>query len=328
MGLVGERLRLAVNPGTADSGDAQPASGRPSPTEASHFARAPVALCVVNRQRRFEAVNMRMAALLGSQPESLVGRFAASAIADADTILSSCFAKADAGKPLADLDIAWEGRRFQLSFSALVENGRVSKLSVAAADISRRVQTEERLIKSRQRLLSLARQDHLTGLFNRRGLEMQLQRELRRASAARGRVALLLVDIDHFKLYNDSFGHSAGDECLRAVAGELNRCGQGVAAVARYGGEEFALVVPDASSSVAAGLADRCRQAINELRLRHPAAERKQVTISIGVASLEVRGEAGAIGTHALELLRAADESLYRAKRLGRDRISVAAIAF
>ena len=122
-------------------------------------------------------------------------------------------------------------------------------------------------------------------------------------------------------------GDSAGDECLRAVAGELNRCGQGVAAVARYGDEEFALVVPDASPSVAAGLADRCRQAINALRLQHSAAERKQVTISIGVASLEVRDGAGAIGTQAFELLRAADESLYRAKRLGRDRISVAAIA-
>lgn len=328
MGLaVDERLRPTVHRGTGDGAQDRPAPWPPRTTDACHFASAPVALCIINRQRRFEAVNLCMAELLGSQPDSLAGRFVASALADADTILSSCFAKADVGEPLADLDIAWQGRRFQLSFSALVEDGRVRALSVAAADISRRVRTEERLLKSRQRLLSVARQDHLTGLLNRRGLEVQLQRELRRACAAWGRVALLLVDIDHFKLYNDTFGHSAGDECLRAVAGELNRCGQGVAAVARYGGEEFALVVPDASSSVAAGLADRCRQAINELRLQHPAAERKHVTISIGVASLEVRDEAGAIGTQGFELLRAADESLYRAKRLGRDRISVAAIA-
>ena len=304
----------------------QPPASSSGPQFPAYFAIAPIALCVIDRQRRFAAANERMAELAGCPADALAGRYAASLLADADTILSSCFAKADAGEQLRDFVVAWRGRRLQLSFSPLVEDGHVDGLCVAAADITRRVRTERRLQRSRRRLLSIAARDHLTGLLNRRGLEMRLRRELRRAGAASASVAVLLVDIDHFKLYNDRFGHPAGDKCLRAVSAALEECSRGTAAVARYGGEEFALVLPDASPRTAGELADRCRQAVNSLAVPHPATDRGQVTISIGVALIEGNAIAGSIVNHAAELLRASDESLYRAKRLGRDRISIASV--
>ena len=300
----------------------------PRPTMPGYFTAAPIALCIVDRQRRFEAVNERMAELAGMPAGELAGRFAASLLADADTILSSCFAKADAGERLRDFTIAWQDRWLELSFSALAENGQVRALCVAAADITRRIRTERRLLRSHRRLLSIATRDHLTGLLNRRGLEMRLRQELRRAGAARSHVAVLLVDIDHFKLYNDHFGHPAGDRCLRVVSAALEQCGLGAAAaVARYGGEEFALVVPDTGPQAAAELADRCRRAITSLAVPHPATDRDRVTISVGGAVLDAGAVAGSISDHATELLRASDESLYRAKRSGRDCISVTSVA-
>lgn len=304
----------------------QPSAGAPGHRFAAYFAMAPIALCVIDRQRRFTVANEQMAELAGYSTGALAGRFAASLIADADTILSSCFAKADAGEQLRDLVVAWRGRQLQLSFSPLVEDGHVDGLCVAAADITRRVRIERRLQQSRRRLLSIAARDHLTGLLNRRGLEMRLRCELRRAGAESASVAVLLVDIDHFKHYNDRFGHPAGDKCLRAVSAALEECSGGTAAVARYGGEEFALVLPDASPRTAVELADRCRQAVNSLAVPHPAADRGRVTISIGVALLKGNAVDGSIASHATELLRVSDESLYRAKRLGRDRISIASV--
>lgn len=219
------------------------------------------------------------------------------------------------------------GRQLQLSISPLVENGQIDGLCVAAADITRRVRTERRLQRSRRRLLSIAARDHLTGLLNRRGLAMGLHRELRCAGAKRASVAVLLIDIDHFKLYNDHFGHPAGDQCLRWVSAALDECSGGTAFVARYGGEEFALVLPDASPRTALELAVRCRQAVNSLAVPHPATDRGQVSISIGVALLNGNAIDGSIASQATELLRVSDESLYRAKRLGRDRISIASVA-
>lgn len=312
--------------GAGNGASRQPSAGASEPRIPSYFAMAPIALCVIDRQRRFTAANDRMAELAGCPAEALAGRFAASLLADADTILSSCFAKVDAGEQLRDFVVVWRGRQLQLSFSPLVEDGRVDGLCVAAADISRRVRTEKRLQRSRRRLLSIAARDHLTGLLNRRGLEMRLHRELRRAGTKRAGVAVLLIDIDHFKRYNDCFGHPAGDECLRAVSAALDECSGGAAAAARYGGEEFALVLPDASPRTAGELADRCRQAVNSLALSHPETDRGRVTISIGVALLEGNDVDGSIASYATELLRASDESLYLAKRLGRDRISIASV--
>lgn len=299
-----------------------PPVGQPTEVSSAYFGIAPVALCVIDRQRRFEAVNERMGELLETPAATLSGRFAASVLADADTLLSSIFAKADAGERLRDFEVAWRGRRLQLSFTALVRNARVGALCIAATDITRRVRTEELLLRSRRRLFAIATQDYLTGLLNRRGFETRLRRELRWARATGSRVAVLLVDIDHFKLYNDHFGHPAGDKCLRAVSAALEESSRGIAAFARYGGEEFALVVSDASPKNAADLADRCRRSVSSLALPHPASALGHVTISVGVAVLDVCAVGGAVAAQAAELLRVSDESLYCAKQSGRDQVS------
>lgn len=297
-----------------------------APGDAEHFAAAPIALCVIDRQRRFQAVNLRMAELVSSSPEQLAGRFVSSLLADADTVLSAYFAKADAGGALGDLEIAWDGQRFQLSFAPLMDGACVRGLSVAAANISRRVRAEGRLRASRRRLQTIARQDHLTGLLNRRGLRQSLHQILRRGAAAGEQVGVVLVDIDHFKIYNDTFGHPAGDECLKKVAAVLDRVATSEAAVARYGGEEFALIVRG-NQIAATCLAERCRQAVSDMAVLHPAAERRRVTISAGVAVLDLRATEDPVAILAPELMRSADRALYRAKRLGRDCVAVAAVA-
>ena len=296
------------------------------PGDGGLFMAAPVALCVIDRHRRFQAVNFRMAALASSSPEKLAGRFAASLLADADTVLSTCFAKADAGEALSDLEIEWRGERLQLSFAPLRDGGRVWGLSVAATNISRRVRAEKGLRLSRRRLQAVARQDHLTGLLNRRGLRQSLHETLRCGAAAGEQVAVMLADIDHFKIYNDTFGHPAGDQCLKRVAEALDRVGMGDVSVARYGGEEFALIVRG-NQVAAARLAERCRQAVSDMAIPHPAAERGQVTISAGVAMLDLRANTDSVADLAAQLMRSADRALYRAKGLGRDCVAIASAA-
>lgn len=291
--------------------------------DAGLFAAAPVALCAIDRHRRFQAVNLRMAELLSSSPKRLAGRFAASFLADADTVLSAYFAKADAGEVLGDLEISWQRERFQLSFAPIMRDDHVRGLSVAAANISRRARAERSFRRSRRRLQLVARQDHLTGLLNRRGLRESLHQNLRHGVAAGDKVTAVLLDIDHFKIYNDTFGHPAGDECLKTVAEALRRIATDKVAVARYGGEEFALIVRG-DQVAGAGLAERCRQAISDLAIAHPTAEGGRLTISAGVAMLDLRGNDDPVSALAPRLMRSADRSLYRAKAMGRDRIATA----
>ena len=129
---------------------------------------------------------------------------------------------------------------------------------------------------------------------------------------------MLMIDVDGFKLFNDRFGHQAGDECLFGVAAELQSVlrKQGVM-VARYGGEEFAAVLPDTDGTAACRKAGEIRAAVEDLRLSHPDMERGYVTVSIGVAAARIEANT-AISD---ELLCRADRALYEAKATGRNRV-------
>jgi len=177
-------------------------------------------------------------------------------------------------------------------------------------------------LRTAEQLRALALQDPLTGIGNRRSFDEQLEQEVRRARRMQALVALLMIDVDHFKAFNDAFGHLQGDTCLRAVAGAIAGLVRRPGDLAtRYGGEEFAVLLPGTDLAGAAVLAESMRAAVVALALHH-LAEYGVVTISIGVAALRPGSEEDA----GAALVRAADEALYAAKGDGRNRVHTAGL--
>lgn len=179
-----------------------------------------------------------------------------------------------------------------------------------------RIRVHVRVKQLQDRLRQQSATDSLTGLFNRRMLDETLETEWRRNHRQKSWLAAIIVDVDHFKLYNDRYGHQKGDLCLRAVshaiAAAARRSGD---FVARYGGEEFALILPNTDMLGARLVANRILESVRGLRLPHersPTAD--VVTVSLGVVSLVPERDAKATA-----LIEVADQRLYLAKRRGRD---------
>jgi diguanylate cyclase (GGDEF)-like protein len=160
--------------------------------------------------------------------------------------------------------------------------------------------------------------DGLTGLANRRHLDQELAADLARAERASGSVSLILADLDDFKRVNDEHGHACGDTVLREFAGLMNDVVREGDTAGRWGGEEFALLLPDTALDGAKRVAERLRQALEERVILSPEGEPLHVTVSLGVAAYpDLGGRA--------ELVAAADEALYRAKRAGKNQVVVTA---
>ena len=191
-------------------------------------------------------------------------------------------------------------------------------LAVALDDMARKLAgREEELRIANEHLEELASLDGLTGLANRRGFDRQLEQEWKHAFDQHEPVALMMIDIDHFKLYNDRYGHVAGDTCLRSVGETLSLVTlENAVLVARYGGEEFALLLPGLDLPRIASLAEEARRSIEDLFITHAEAPCGYVTISIGVESIVPRSD-----QTAADLVKAADRALYAAKRCGRNRV-------
>jgi diguanylate cyclase (GGDEF)-like protein len=173
-------------------------------------------------------------------------------------------------------------------------------------------------LQLRQMLQNQSIHDPLTGLFNRRYFEVTLERELKRAERHGAGVGIVIIDLDHFKQLNDTFGHDAGDMVLREVARLLQSSIRVSDVACRYGGEEFILVFIDADVTVAQERAERVRAAASQLFLSHHGQSIGTVRLSAGVAVFPVHGKSGEA------LVQAADAALYQAKRAGRDRVHVA----
>ena len=166
----------------------------------------------------------------------------------------------------------------------------------------------------------MANTDGLTGLYNHRHLQERLQQEVERADRYGRPLSVIMADLDHFKSFNDAFGHPRGDELLIAVARTLRQLSRATDILARYGGEEFTLVLPETSAVEAQVLAERVRQCVAALEIDAVPTRRGAepgVTLSLGVAAYN-------LGDSKEDLIEAADVALYQAKRAGRNRVHVA----
>jgi diguanylate cyclase (GGDEF)-like protein len=196
---------------------------------------------------------------------------------------------------------------------AIVEQRRLAiscaeRISLAIANVRLGEQLKDQSIR-----------DPLTDLFNRRYMLETCRREFARAERERASVSILSIDIDHFKQFNDNFGHDAGDTVLRAVAACLKRHFRVEDVPCRFGGEEFVVLLPGAGTAVAAERAEALRAAIQGLSVRYLDDHLPRITISVGVAAFPVQGSTPQA------VLRAADQALYEAKAEGRNRVKIAA---
>jgi diguanylate cyclase (GGDEF)-like protein len=190
-------------------------------------------------------------------------------------------------------------------------------------DVSSRKAAEDELTIAFRMVENLAMVDGLTGIANRRQFDETMDREWRRAMRDGSLLSLLMIDVDHFKPYNDIYGHVLGDACLRqiAVAAQdvIHRSSD---LFARYGGEEFAVVLPNTDRSGALLVAEQIRRAVELCNLPHSGNPHGVVTVSIGCAT-QILGHNSALTS----LVEAADQALYQAKSAGRNRIETATIS-
>ena len=208
-------------------------------------------------------------------------------------------------------------------------------LDTGTSALARLTEAQERVVKTlaehlalavanlnlRETLRTQSIRDPLTGLFNRRYMEDSMEREFRRATRKQTSVAVLMLDVDHFKRFNDSHGHEAGDAVLREMAVLLRGQLRAEDIACRFGGEEFLIVLPDTTLQAAADCAERLRRGTAAVRVMHNGRSLEPITLSVGVASYPQHGNTSE------SVLRAADEALYRAKQSGRDRVVSATTA-
>jgi diguanylate cyclase (GGDEF)-like protein/PAS domain S-box-containing protein len=277
-------------------------------------------------ERRY--VSPAITTVLGWQPEDMLDHDYRQIVHPDDTAkLAALMDNCRQGKPVETL--AYRCRKKDGSYLWMEANIRLYRNEVTGKpigfvnvvrDISSRKAAEQELNLAFSRVANLALVDGLTGIANRRQFDDTMDRELRRAMRDGNMLSLLMIDVDHFKTYNDLYGHMMGDTCLRQIATAaqeaLHRTSD---LLARYGGEEFVAVLPNTDSWGAQLVAERIRSAVQLCRLPHAGNPHGVVTVSIGCATQTLTPES--VGN---PVLQAADDALYEAKSAGRNRIEVA----
>jgi len=284
------------------------------------LARSPKVVAAVGRDIRlsdlFSEFERQPAGLttIRSRLDGEERLIAYSRIGDLPLVLSIGLAKSDI---LAD----WWRRAAAVAAVVLVLLAFASfLLYLFWQEFKKRLRAEQSLVKASRQLERLARTDALTGLANRRCFDVVFDREWRRHLRDQTAFSLLIIDVDHFKAYNDSLGHPAGDRALAQVARIIESETRHPADLAaRYGGEEFSVILPDTSAQNARMVAVRIWTALNQQRIPHPLGTNGHLTISIGIASVE----AGISTNDFHKLLETADKALYGAKRDGRNQINM-----
>jgi diguanylate cyclase (GGDEF)-like protein/PAS domain S-box-containing protein len=214
---------------------------------------------------------------------------------------------------------AKDGRLIQVEFVSnvyLVDNQKVIQCNIR--DITKRKQAEEALLKSEARLREQSVRDHLTGLFNRRYMEVTLERELLRAARKGLPLGIIMLDVDDFKRFNDTYGHAAGDAILRELSSLLLKHIRGEDIPSRYAGDEFIIILPDASQEVTQERAELIRKHAQHLNIQFEGQTIGKITLSLGVVMFPNDGAT------ITALLRSVDNALYHAKHEGRNRVVTA----
>ena len=318
--LASSFARMARRLGERDSRIARMAA-QLATSEAHHRLLADTATDVIVRldpEFRHAYVSPSCQEVLGCLPGQLTGRLLSDAVAAEDWPL----VEAELVQPLAGGQVTaratYRARRGDDVVTWIESSGRRladgTGYVLVSRDVSARKLLEDQLEDANRQLRVLVRQDGLTGLGNRRHFDDMLGTEYRRAMRMKAPLALILVDVDRFKAFNDAYGHPAGDACLRAVsaalAGALRRPAD---LAARYGGEEFAVLLPGTDEAGAMATAVRIQDAVRAAAVPHSGSEFEVVTVSMGVAVLAPGGDGPAA------LVEAADAALYGAKRAGRN---------
>jgi diguanylate cyclase (GGDEF)-like protein len=228
---------------------------------------------------------------------------------------------------LADLSVPQE--RARVTFEKLREHqirlkesiGRPVGIKTAAMDYLENLERALNLKDDEQaltysQLAQIAFQDHLTGLSNYRYFMRRFQEEIKRADRYRHLLSVLMLDLDHFKRFNDTYGHPAGNKALEMIANMLRSQVRETDLVARYGGEEFAIILPETTKYEALDLANRIRVRVESSTIELPDAAPQRVTVSAGLATYPRDARS------AEALLASADEALYASKHAGRNRVS------
>jgi diguanylate cyclase (GGDEF)-like protein/PAS domain S-box-containing protein len=212
------------------------------------------------------------------------------------------------------------GRLIQVEFvSNVYLVGKEKVIQCNIRNITKQKQVQDALLKSEAAFREQSMRDHLTGLFNRRYLEETLKRELLRAKRKNILVGIIMLDIDNFKHYNDTFGHAAGDVILKELGKVILEHVRSDDIPSRYGGDEFIIVLPDASLEVVRERAEEIREDVHEVIIQFHGKVLKNCTISMGAAIFPKNGS-----TYET-LLKSVDKALYQAKVEGRDKVMVAA---
>jgi diguanylate cyclase (GGDEF)-like protein/PAS domain S-box-containing protein len=218
-------------------------------------------------------------------------------------------------KTVLEMDLRWRKPKghwadINIKGTPIVEDGEVTKVVVVSRNITKRKRLERKL----EELTTI---DELTGIANRRQLNKILSREWDQAIHDTTPLSFLLLDIDHFKEYNDMYGHQAGDQCLQRVGDVLKSMAKPPFLAARYGGEEFAVIAPQTDKEQTKLLAEEIRSKIESLQISHLGSPKHQVvTISIGIVT-----QSAVSWRTSDELIKKADEALYQAKYQGRNHI-------
>ena len=213
---------------------------------------------------------------------------------------------------------AKDGKLYQVEFvSNVYMVGKDKIIQCNIRDMTERKHALDALAKSEANMREQVTRDHLTGLFNRRYLEETLDRELRRALRKKFSLGIIMLDVDDFKHFNDTYGHAAGDEILRELGKLLKDHVRGEDIASRYGGDEFMVVLTDASLEVTKKRAELLCEYAHLFHIQFDGRNLEQITLSVGVAVYPDHG------SNRETILRAADSALYRAKQEGRDQVIV-----